>query len=173
MTLPATMTPVSAPAASAAAMTPSPAGPAWKRWSASHGIPTDAGPLSAKFITSEMSIVVRRALSATTYRMPLVMAAMKGSGFGLGVSPSVASPATTGRGPAVGVPIIAMTTAAIRNEIESTANANPVLVTAITAPAIGGPTIEDSCIVPWSRALPDGRRSGSRVRGRNACWAGR
>ena len=83
------------------------------------------------------------------------------------------SSAPAAAGPGAGLWIIAMTTAASRNDAASTAKANPVLVTAMAAPAIGGPTMEASCIVPWSSALPDGRRSGSRVRGRNACWAGR
>ena len=65
-----------------------------------------------------------------------------------------------------------MTIAARTNETASTAKATPVLVTAITTPATGGPTIEVSWYVPWSSAFADGRRSASSVRGRNACCAG-
>ena len=53
-------------AAQAAASRPRPAGPAAKRWSASHGIPTRTGPLRAKLSTSEMSHRHRRARSAST-----------------------------------------------------------------------------------------------------------
>ena len=68
--LPATTTPTSAPAAHAAASRPDPAGPAAKRWSASHGMPTITGPLSAKLRTSAITIVTRSARSRSDVADP-------------------------------------------------------------------------------------------------------
>lgn len=53
------------------------------------------------------------------------------------------------------------------------AKAGPVPTRTMAAPAIGGPAMDASWSVPWSRALADGSRSASTVRGRNACCAGR
>ena len=97
------------------------------------------------------------------------------AGAGAGSAADAWSPvsdeARTGTAPRL--EIISTTTAASTNDAVSTTNAVPVPTTAIMAPAIGGPMIEVSCSVPWSRAFADGSRSPSTTRGRNACWAGR
>ena len=64
--LPATSVPASAPAPHAALSRPRPAGPALNRISASHGIPTAAGPLRAKFRIIDSSSVIASGESART-----------------------------------------------------------------------------------------------------------
>ena len=183
-TLPAVIVPASAPAAQPAAMNPSPVGPASNRRSASHAMPTAAGPLTAKLSTSESSIISRMPGSARTYRTPPRSASANDSG-GVAAAPVETSMAVAASGAEVPEPaalpatatappvISATSAAAIANDAASTANAVPVPTMAIAKPATGGPAIDASCRVPWSRALADGRRSGPTARGRNACWAGR